>query len=223
MNSLIIYLTLLLCTLNFQIHCSYPLTTEGDNIPIPPRLSFTSTVVYNDIIYSYGGISQFTGSKGTDKMFSYTMNSLTGEMVVRLEDEGHGPICSSCSAVLFPDSTEILVFSRPNYNETSVFFHNQTMWQPHQILLPHFYDLVKRSWRVAPPPQMIGQEDTFYFRNFPTTVMNGNDGVYILGGYNTSHTYMRNGFYYNRNDNSYTTISLPNNDSYVSAIGYIGL
>jgi hypothetical protein len=53
--------------------------------------------------------------------------------------------------------------------------------------------------------------------------MNGNDGAYILGGYNSSHTYMRNGLYYNWHANSYTTISLPNNDSYVSAIGYIDL
>jgi hypothetical protein len=63
--------------------------------------------------------------------------------------------------------------------------------------------------------------------------MNGNDGVYILGGYDfhntdtytfiSSVTYMRNGLYYNRHDNSYTTINLPNNDSYVNAIGYIDL
>jgi hypothetical protein len=154
-------------------------------------------VVYNDIIYSYGGQSGFNDFNGTDKMFLYTMNSLTGDMVVKLEDEGHGPICSFCSAVLFPDSTEILVFSRPNYKKTSVFFHNKSMGQSNQTILPHFYDLVKKSWRIAPPPQMIGQEDTFYSRNFSTTVMNGNDGAYILGGYNSSHTYMRNGLYYN--------------------------
>jgi hypothetical protein len=155
-------LALLLCTLNIQVHCSYPLTIEDDSLPLPPHLFSASTVVYNDIIYSYGGSTRADDFIGIDKMFSYSLNPLTGEMVVKLEDEGHGPVCSSCSAVLFPDSTEMLVFLTPNYNETSTFFHNQSMQQPpHQILLPHFYDLVKKSWRVASPPQMIGQRSHF--------------------------------------------------------------
>ncbi|KAI8874652.1 hypothetical protein K501DRAFT_281120, partial [Backusella circina FSU 941] len=143
------------------------------------------------------------------------------EMVVKLENEGQGPICTFCSAVLFPNSTEMLVFSAPNYNESSIFFHNQTMWQANQTVLPHFYDLEKKTWRVAPPTKKDGQDQTFYKRMYHTTVLNGNDGVYILGGFYSK--FMKDGWYYNRYENSYTAISVPNNGSYVEAIGYIDL
>jgi hypothetical protein len=222
MNSLIIYLTLLLCTLNIQVHCSYPLTVEGDNLPLPPHLFSTSTVVYNDTIYSYGGNIPFK-LWGSDKLFTYTLDPSTGKMVVRLENEDNGPICAFCNAVLFPDSNEILVFSGQNYNETSIFYNNQTIWQPNQTVLPHFYDLKEKTWKVTPPTQRTGNDDIFYLRHSSTTVMNGNDGVYILGGYISYYGYRRDGWYYNRHDNSYTPISLPNNNTYIDAIGYIDL
>ncbi|KAI8880141.1 hypothetical protein K501DRAFT_275879 [Backusella circina FSU 941] len=213
-------LLLLLCILSNRVHCSYPTIIKDNSLPLPPHQFAVATIVYNDTIYSYGG-NMLYNTKGTDKLFSYTLDQSTGEMVVKLENEGQGPICTFCSAVLFPNSTEMLVFSAPNYNESSIFFHNQTMWQANQTVLPHFYDLEKKTWRVAPPTKKDGQDQTFYKRMYHTTVLNGNDGVYILGGFYSK--FMKDGWYYNRYENSYTAISVPNNGSYVEAIGYIDL
>ncbi|KAI8880142.1 hypothetical protein K501DRAFT_275880 [Backusella circina FSU 941] len=292
-------LPLLLCILSNHVHCSYPITIKDNSVPLLPYLFSASTIVYKDIIYSYGG-TKYTQTQGTDKLFSYTLDQSTGEMVVKLENENQGPICAYCNAVLFPNSTEMLVFSEPNYNESSIFFHNQTMWQANQTVLPHFYDLEKKTWRVAPPTKKDGQDQTFYGRVYHSTVLNGNDGVYILGGlyhylefpnsesessnmtaneplssdsninrnltdynpnptrngssynpdpyYNSSSTnitgstsdllkrdvehdtkdtvgypLITDGWYYNRHDNSYTAISLPNNEPYVDPIAYIDI
>jgi hypothetical protein len=188
----------------------------------------------------------------------------------------------------------MLVLSEPNYNESSIFYTNHTMFASNQTVLPHFYDLIKRTWRVAPPKTMNGQNQTFFGRVYNTAVMNGNDGVYILGGlyhslghsnrtttseplplgpdtsqnqttydanadfngtyyypesYSNSSAYnttgytsdlrkrdvgddtvdssgnplITDGWYYNRHDESYTAISLPENLPFVDPMSYIDL
>jgi hypothetical protein len=181
MKSLAVYLTLLLSTLIIHVHCAYPVIIEDDKLPLLPYLYSASTIVHNNTVYSYGGVKS-SQLNGTDKLFSYTLEPSTGKMTVRLENEGQGPICTYCNAVLFPNSTEMLVLSEPNYNESSIFYTNHTMFASNQTVLPHFYDLIKRTWRVAPPKTMNGQNQTFFGRVYNTVVMNGNDGVYILGG-----------------------------------------
>jgi hypothetical protein len=211
MKSLAFYFVLLLCTINIRVHCLYPINIEGDNIPLLPYLTSASTVVYNNTIYSYGGV-KYSQPNGNDKLFSYTLEPSSGSLTVKLENEGQGPICTYCNAVLFPNSTEMLVLSEPNYNKSSKFFTNNTMFAPNQTVLPHFYDLVKKTWRVAPPKKKNGQDQTFYGRFYNTAVMNGDDGVYILGGlyrslklpdYTTTNGPVPSGSDINQNQTSY--------------------
>ncbi|KAI8890253.1 hypothetical protein K501DRAFT_312083 [Backusella circina FSU 941] len=228
-------------------HSSYPISIKDGSLKIPPYLCSTSTVVYQDVIYAYGG-ARYHGFEETAALYSYTLNQTTGEMDVSLVSLNEGPICSTCSVVLYSDVGEIWVFAEPVYNNNSKFYTSNISQEVHPIVIPHIYHINSNSWSVLAIDKINGNSSTFYERVYQTTLL-GNDGtVYVLGGayrnessimsaytgtasspeVNTSFNVgvtpvITDGWYYNKTENSYNVMTLPTQDQYVYSAGFIDL
>jgi hypothetical protein len=238
MRAFYIYLLLFITLLFGKSYGSYPINIKDGSLKIPPYLARSSAVVYQDVIYVYGG-SRFNGLDETAALYSYTLNNATGEMVVSLVNINEGPICSSCSTVLYPDTGEIWVFAEPVYDSTSKLYSKNASQETDPIVVPHIYHIKNNSWSVLPVNIINGNRSTFYERVYQTTVLGKDGTVYVLGGINRlrdmfpSNTgtndssqdgvtsLVIDGWYYNKSENSFNTMSLPTQDQYVYSGGFI--
>lgn len=216
------FLLLLLHLYNQAVYCSFHINIKGNDVPVPPSMSDVATMVHNNTVYTYGGY-KYNQPDGNDKIFSYTLDEQNGKMVLQLENEGHGPICYKCSAVLFPDSSEILVLAEPKYNQNSSLRKYQSK---SRTVLPHYYNIYTRKWRVETLATTVDEENkTFYERFQHVTVSNDTYGVYILGGFCMSNIStpepLFSAWYYNRRNNSYNVLPYPGNRSYLNSVGFL--
>ncbi|KAI8877700.1 hypothetical protein K501DRAFT_337250 [Backusella circina FSU 941] len=242
-----IYLLICIILLVEKSYCSYPINIKDGSLKIPPFLSSASTVVYQDVIYAYGG-TRFDHTDETAALYSYTLNNTTGEMIVSLVNLNEGPICSTCTVALYSDVGEIWVFSEPKYNANSKFYTNNISQEVHPIVVPHIYHIKNNSWSILPIGTINGNRSTFYERVHQTTVLGKDGTVYVLGGAYKDEILLTpinngtaispqtdtssdagvtlvitDGWYYNKTENSYNSMTLPTQDQYVYSAGFIDL
>ncbi|KAI8064862.1 uncharacterized protein B0P05DRAFT_231156 [Gilbertella persicaria] len=207
-------LYLLFCFVLY-VDCKFPVEITDPRIKISPALHDASTVVYNDKIYVYGG-GQLNGRKYSNKMYVYEFFENNGSVSLSLENmQNEGPNCSSCGAVLLPNTSKMLILTY-DHSLIDTWTDNPTNIPP---VLPYIYDFETKQWSVETPHPTFypGNQSTDIFgaRFGHNTIMAQNGMIYVIGGSavwggsNLQHLKcLTSTWYYNRTDFSYNALPI---------------
>lgn len=195
--------------------CKFSVEITDPRVKINPGLNDASTVVYNNKIYVYGG-AQINGQKYSNNMYVYEFFESNGSITLSLEDmNGSGPKCSSCGAVLLPNTSKMLVLSY-DHDKVDNWGVNITNIPP---VLPYVYDFETKQWSIETETPRLNANnqstDIFGVRFGHNTVVGSNGMVYIIGGRSiwsgsgsARLACLTSTWYYNPEDHSYNALSV---------------
>ncbi|CAO3613080.1 unnamed protein product [Mucor fragilis] len=170
-------------------------------------------------------------------MYVYEFFESNRSITLSLEDmNGSGPKCSSCGAVLLPNTSKMLVLSY-DHDKVDNWGVNITNIPP---VLPYVYDFETKQWSIETETPRLNANnqstDIFGVRFGHNTVVGSNGMVYIIGGRSiwsgsgsARLACLTSTWYYNPEDHSYNALpveapwcfhyanafSTPISDSYI--------
>lgn len=205
-RTIFVYFFPLILFLTSVAYARYPIHIDNDEIKFSPRLLGSSTVVYQDAIYIYGGqYGPEDVTTSTNKMYKYTFDAGNDLVTLALVDQvNDGPNCTYCGAVMI-NEYQMMILAHDYANE------NYESPLTKTVVRPYIFDFTTNTWNTSinTPSYPENNASVFRMRARHTTVLQ-DQVIYTLGGadfYNNYDTVaLSTSWYYDIRSHSYGVI-----------------
>lgn len=203
---LLIYFTSLLL---IDAYTPLPVTIEDPRIKVLPKLLSSSSFVYNDAAYLYGGFyTDYSNYTMSSTMYRYDFIEETATLELSIVNTTNtGPKCESCTIYPILNTTKIylLGYKEPYKPNVSL-----------PLFQPYVFDFSTLTWTNLTGTAIynggVRGIKAFEYRQQHSSVLVKNSLIYILGGKlvgnnrNTTGYCARSVVYYNINTNSFNVL-----------------
>lgn len=174
-----LFVCLFLLLLTVSVSADYipaPVNIVDPRIKLSLRLVGSSSVVYNDSIYVYGGAVSINIQNVSSTLYKYELNEKTFKFDLSMVNATNtGPQCLFCQPIHLPGTTKLLVLTVDIFN-----MNTDTLFSPYEF---DFATLTWTNLRGQAHYNYGTRGNTTYESRFRHNVVLGNDGkVYIVGG-----------------------------------------
>lgn len=202
-----LYLLTLILLLAPEAYARYPIHIDNNEIKFSPRMLGSSTVVYQDALYIYGGqYGPEDVTTSTNRMYKYTFDAGNDLVTLALVDQvNEGPNCTYCGAVMINEN-QMMILAHDYANENSESPLTKT------VVRPYTFDFTTNTWNtsISIPSHPKDNSSVFRMRARHTTVLH-DQVIYTLGGadfYNNYDTVaLSTSWYYDIPSHSYGVIN----------------
>lgn len=196
-----------------------PVNIIDSRIKHNPKLVYSSSTVYNDSIYVYGGTLSLSIKNGSSHFFKYDLNEKTMKLDLSMVNTTNdGPECIECQPIHLPGTLKFLLLiadAKATASSTG-----------NRLFQPFIFDFDTLTWTdLTSTATYNGGErgnDAFWARSQHRVILGKDGNAYIFGGipYADSTICPLSIISYNISTNTFNVVAQDAPDCFVAANAY---